>query len=48
MPEFEIVSLEEALIATETNRWLEEKFGLDLEEFNYLIENPGARRKHGR
>ena len=48
MPKFQVVSLKEALEATETTRWLEEKFGLMLEEFNYLIENPGTRRKYER
>ena len=32
MPKFEIVSLEEALEATKTTRWLEEQFGIELEE----------------
>ena len=48
MPKFEVISLEEAFEATKTTRWLEEEFGLELEEFNYLIENPGTRRKYER
>ena len=34
MPTFEIVSLEEALKATKTTRWLDEKFGVELEELD--------------
>ena len=34
MPKFEIVSLEEALEATKVSRWLEEQFGVELEEFS--------------
>ena len=34
MPKFEIVSLEEALEATKVSRWLEEQFGVELEEIS--------------